>query len=141
MFDKYSNFCLKNSSGRSVLTHKTELQKALEKLATKNADSDNDPTTPSSSAPHPPPMMPLPNDKRRNSSSVTSNNNKNEFQRILDARAKQIEEQKCFVDGITKAPVINESEFEKMHKRINKAGGGGVMQKWIFAMFNDILIN
>lgn len=55
---------------------------------------------------------------------------KDEFQRILEARAKQIEDQKCFVDGETKHQIIHESEFEKIHKRITATQ----QAKWIVSI-------
>ncbi|CAL8108578.1 unnamed protein product [Orchesella dallaii] len=123
----HKELLLNQKIGRSVLTHKSELQRALEKLAAKHPFNDGSTSpepdgceSPDSLAPNPPPM-PFNKQARHHNSqqSVASSNNKgDEFQRILEARAKLIEEQKCFVDGETKPDIPKESEFEKIHKKI-----------------------
>jgi len=120
----HKELLLNQKIGRSVLTHKSELQRALEKLASKHPLSDS-PTSPEpdgcdspdSLAPNPPPM-PFNKHRHQCNNMTSANNNRNEFERILDARAKLIEEQKCFVDGETKHVLPKESEFEKIHKKI-----------------------
>jgi len=106
----HKELLLNQKIGRSVLTTKTELQKALEKM-TKNEHDDHE-QRPESCSPQP--------SLQQQTQPPCNKSKKDEFQRILESRAKLIEEQKCIVDGESREEVVEESEFEMIHKRIVK---------------------